>query len=394
MDIMDVWFDSGSSHEAVLNQGEDMRPADVYLEGSDQYRGWFNSSLTTSVAATGKAPYKNVISHGMVLDGLGRKMSKSLGNAIEPAKVIKQLGADILRFWVASVDYQSDVRISDDILKQVSESYRKVRNTFRFLLGNLADFNPHEDRVARENLEEVDRYMLDRLQTVLATVREAYDNFEFSTVYHAIHDFCAIDLSSFYLDFAKDILYIEPANHKRRRSIQTVYYDTLVTLVKLLTPIIPHTAEEVWEHIPGVSNEFVQLTDIPEPKDVVDQALIEKWEVFMRLRNDVLKALEEARDEKIIGKSLESKVTIVAKDEKTKEVLATIPHLHQMLIVSEAVVTDHDSSAKEYNHINIKVEKHPGETCGRCWVTADTVGEDKEHPDICSRCAEIVNEHY
>src|SRR5690625_8007 len=395
-DIMDVWFDSGSSHEAVLEGLDDhQRPADIYLEGTDQYRGWFNSSLTTSVATNGKAPYKNIISHGMVLDGNGRKMSKSVGNVMIPSKVLKQNGADILRFWVSSVDYQSDVRISDDILKQVSESYRKIRNTFRFMLGNLTDFDPVENRVAKEDLEEVDLYMLYRLQNLISAVRESYENFEFSEVYHAIHDYCAGDLSSFYLDFAKDVLYIEEENDARRRSIQTVYYDTIVTLVKLISPIIPHTAEEVWEYIPGVEADYVQLTDIPNPEIIYESSTTkDKWDHFMNLRDDVLKALEEARDEKIIGKSLEAKVTIVAKDEKTKEVLATIPHLHQMLIVSEAVVTDHDSSAKEYNHINIKVEKHPGETCGRCWVTADTVGEDKEHPDICSRCAEIVNEHY
>ncbi|HLS61241.1 MAG TPA: isoleucine--tRNA ligase [Virgibacillus sp.] len=395
-DIMDVWFDSGSSHEAVLEGREDhQRPADLYLEGTDQYRGWFNSSLTTSVATNGKAPYKNIISHGMVLDGNGRKMSKSVGNVMVPSKVLKQLGADILRFWVSSVDYQSDVRISDDILKQVSESYRKIRNTFRFMLGNLTDFDPAANRVAKEDLEEVDLYMFYRLQNLISDVRESYENYEFSEVYHAIHDFCAGDLSSFYLDFAKDVLYIEEENNSRRRSIQTVYYDTIVTLVKLISPIIPHTAEEVWEFIPGVEADYVQLTDIPKPEIIYDSSTSkEKWDHFMSVRDDVLKALEEARDKKIIGKSLEAKVTIVAKDEQTKEVLETIPYLHQMLIVSEAVVMDNEPSAKEYNHVNIKVEKHPGETCGRCWVTAETVGEDKEHPDICSRCAEIVNEHY
>src|SRR5690625_2799797 len=206
---MDVWFDSGSSHEAVLEGREDhQRPADLYLEGTDQYRGWFNSSLTTSVATNGKAPYKNIISHGMVLDGNGRKMSKSVGNVMVPSKVLKQLGADILRFWVSSVDYQSDVRISDDILKQVSESYRKIRNTFRFMLGNLTDFDPAANRVAKEDLEEVDLYMFYRLQNLISDVRESYENYEFSEVYHAIHDFCDGDLSSFYLDFREFIVFI------------------------------------------------------------------------------------------------------------------------------------------------------------------------------------------
>ena len=394
-DIMDVWFDSGSSHEAVLAGRDDQRrPADVYIEGSDQYRGWFNSSLTTSVAVTGKAPYKTVVSHGMVLDGQGKKMSKSLGNVMEPSKILKQYGADILRLWVSSVDYQGDVRISDEILQQVAESYRKIRNTFRFMLGNLADYNPNEDRINVNELEEIDAYMLHQLNELITSVREAYENFDYSTVYHQIHDFCAIDLSSFYLDFAKDILYIEPENDKRRRSIQTVYYDTLVTLVKLITPIIPHTAEEVWEHIPHVEEEFVQLTDIPEAEKVMEQELIEKWNEFMNIRDDVLKALEEARDEKIIGKSLESKVTIVPKNQHVKHILESIPYLYQMLIVSETVLSEEDQDAKAYKHVHVKVEKHPGETCERCWVSSETVGDHDNHPGLCSRCVDVVEKHY
>lgn len=395
-DIMDVWFDSGSSHEAVLEQNEALRrPADLYLEGTDQYRGWFNSSLTTSVAVTGKSPYKNVVSHGMVLDGKGRKMSKSLGNVIVPSKILKQLGADILRLWVASVDYQSDVRISDDILKQVSESYRKIRNTFRFMLGNVADFDPNKNRVAIDQLQDVDLYMLDRLQLLITKVRAAYEKYDFSTVYHEIHDFCAGELSSFYLDFAKDILYIEAADNERRRSIQTVYYDTLVSLAKLITPILPHTAEEVWEYIPEVEADKVQLTDIPEAIDVYDNLEDrDKWEQFMNIRNDILKALEEARDEKVIGKSLEAQLTIAPKDEETKKVLESIPFLHQMLIVSGVEIKEQVTDAKEYKHVSVKVEKHAGETCSRCWVVSETVGDDKEHEEICTRCADIVKEHY
>ena len=264
-DIMDVWFDSGSSHQAVLEERDDLqRPADLYLEGSDQYRGWFNSSLSTAVAVTGKAPYKGVLSHGFVLDGEGRKMSKSIGNIVVPKKIMDQLGGDILRLWVSSVDYQSDVRISDDILKQVAEVYRKIRNTFRFLLGNLDDFKPSENTVAVAELREVDRYMLVKLNDLITKVKEAYETYDFAAVYHAIHNFCTIDLSSFYLDFAKDILYIEGANHEDRRAIQTVLYDVLVALTKLVTPILPHTADEVWPYIPGVTEESVQLTDMPE----------------------------------------------------------------------------------------------------------------------------------
>lgn len=396
MDIMDVWFDSGSSHEAVLLGREDhRRPADVYLEGSDQYRGWFNSSLSTAVAVTGKAPYENIISHGFTLDGQGRKMSKSLGNTIAPSKVLKQLGADILRLWVASVDYQADFRISDDILKQVSETYRKIRNTFRFMLANIADFDPAKDRVAENDLEEVDRYMLHRLQNLIKRVRGSYDKFEFSPIYHDIHNFCAVDLSSFYLDFAKDILYIEAADHPRRRSIQTVYYDILTSLVKMLTPLIPHTTEEVWEYIHGTEADYVQLTDIPEAKTVfANETDLEKWDHFMKVRDDVLKALEEARNEKVIGKSLEAKITIVAKDEKTKDVLEHIPYLHQLLIVSEADVAESMDGGKDYRYVDVKVEKHPGEKCARCWVASETVGEDHDHPDLCSRCADVVKTHY
>lgn len=396
-DIMDVWFDSGSSHEAVLVGREDhRRPADVYLEGSDQYRGWFNSSLSTAVAVTGKAPYENIISHGFVLDGNGRKMSKSLGNILSPSKIQKQLGADILRLWVSSVDYQADVRISQDILKHVSEAYRKIRNTFRFMLANLADFNPETDRIAMDDLQEVDQYMLHRLNRLNKNVRSSYDKYEFSTIYHQIHNFCAVDLSSFYLDFAKDILYIEAADNARRRSIQTVYYDILTTLVKLLTPIIPHTTDEIWEYIPGTDVESVQLTDIPEPEAIFqsEDDLQVKWDHFMNIRDDVLKALEEARNEKVIGKSLEAKLTIVAKDEKTKEVLANIPHLHQLLIVSDVDVCDQADDTEEYRYVDVKVEKHPGEKCERCWISSETVGEDQEHPELCTRCAAIVKENY
>ncbi|WP_100011031.1 isoleucine--tRNA ligase [Lentibacillus sediminis] len=396
MDIMDVWFDSGSSHEAVLTQREDhRRPADVYLEGSDQYRGWFNSSLSTAVAVTGKAPYENIISHGFALDGEGRKMSKSIGNVIVPSKVQKQLGADILRLWVSSVDYQADVRISDDILKQTSEAYRKIRNTFRFMLGNLADFDPARDRVPEAEMEEVDRYMLHRLQQVVKDVRANYEKYEYSPIFHQIHNFCTVDLSSFYLDFAKDVLYIEAKDNHRRRSIQTGYYEILTALVKLLTPIIPHTADELWEHIPGAEEESVQLTDMPEPRQVQQMDELEgKWDHFMQVRDDVLKALEEARNKKVIGKSLEAKVTIVPRDKETKAVLESLSYLQQLLIVSEANVTDSSPEAQAYRYVDVAVEKHPGEKCERCWVASDTVGEDSDHPGLCSRCAAVVKENY
>lgn len=396
-DIMDVWFDSGSSHEAVLLQREGLRrPADIYLEGSDQYRGWFNSSLSTAVATTGKAPYKGVISHGFALDGEGRKMSKSLGNIVEPMKIQKQFGADILRLWVASVDYQADVRISQEILKQVAENYRKVRNTFRFLLGNLQDFDPKKNRVPEEQLEEIDLYMLHRLQELIRKVRDRFDAYDFSEGFNHILNFVTIDLSAFYLDFAKDILYIEESDHPRRRSIQTVYYETITSLVKLLTPIIPHTTEEVWEHIPGVEAEYAQLTDIPEGRDLprVNDEMLKKWKHFMEVRDDVLKALEEKRNEKVIGKPLEAKIIIEPKEAYTKEVLESIPHLHQLLIVSEATIGEVGQEGKEYQHVHIEVDKHSGEKCDRCWVMSHTVGNHPDHPNLCERCADIVETHY
>ncbi|MFP7252760.1 isoleucine--tRNA ligase [Terribacillus goriensis] len=395
-DIMDVWFDSGSSHQGVLvNRPELQRPADLYLEGSDQYRGWFNSSLTTAVAVTGKAPYKAVLSHGFALDGKGKKMSKSLGNIVVPAKIMKQYGADILRLWVASVDYQSDVRISDEIIKQTSEGYRKIRNTFRFLLANLHDFDPAKDSVAHADMVEVDRYMLAKLSDLTKHVRASYDKYEFADVYSAILSFCSVELSAFYLDFGKDILYIEAADHPARRSIQTAYYEIVKALLQMLAPILAHTTEEAWSYIPGEKAESVQLTDFPEAAVIADHdELLAKWDHFMKVRDDVLKALEIARSEKVIGKSLESKLTIVAKDDATKQLLQGIDNLHQLLIVSEADVVDADADAADYEHVAVRVEKHPADRCERCWVASDTVGQDEKHPELCSRCASIVEAHY
>ncbi|PLR87543.1 isoleucine--tRNA ligase [Bacillus sp. V33-4] len=399
-DIMDVWFDSGSSHQAVLEEREDLqRPADLYLEGSDQYRGWFNSSLSTAVAVTGKAPYKGVLSHGFTLDGEGKKMSKSLGNVIVPAKVMNQLGADILRLWVASVDYQSDVRVSDPILKQVAEVYRKIRNTFRFLLGNLADFNPAADAVPFENLREVDQFMLVKLNKLIKNVHDAYENFEFAGIYHAVNNFCTLDLSAFYLDFAKDVLYIEAKDNAERRAIQTVLYESLTALVKLVAPILSHTADEVWAHIPAVDEKSVQLTDMPQYRELPNaKELEEKWTAFMKLRNDVLKALEEARNEKVIGKSLTAKVTLFVRN-RTEALLDSIDeNLEQLFIVSSFEVAGSYEEAPEHalklENAAIVVSKAEGETCERCWVVTPEVGQVPEHPTLCPRCAAVVEEHY
>ncbi|MBV7503807.1 isoleucine--tRNA ligase [Bacillus sp. sid0103] len=398
-DIMDVWFDSGSSHQAVLLERDDLvRPADLYLEGSDQYRGWFNSSLSTAVAVTGEAPYKGVLSHGFALDGEGRKMSKSIGNVVVPAKVMNQLGADILRLWVASVDYQADVRVSDAILKQVAEVYRKIRNTFRFLLGNLADFTP-ADKVAYEDLREVDQFMLVKLNKLIKNVRNAYENYEFAGIYHAINNFCTLDLSSFYLDFAKDVLYIEAADNHERRAIQTVLYESLLALTKLVSPILSHTADEVWNFIPSVSEESVQLTDFPEYQELENaKALEEKWTKFMNLRDDVLKALEEARNQKVIGKSLTAKVTLYV-NEKSRTLLDSIEeNMKQLFIISGFEVAGTYEEAPE-NAVKLEtaaivVTKAEGETCERCWIVTPEVGQDPEHPTLCPRCAEVVKANY
>ena len=399
-DIMDVWFDSGSTHQGVLAERKELkRPADLYLEGSDQYRGWFNSSLTTAVAVTGKAPYKSVLSHGFVNDGEGRKMSKSIGNVIVPAKIIQQYGAEIIRLWVASVDYQSDVRISDDILKQVSEVYRKIRNTFRFLLGNLADFHPETDSIEYDQLREVDQYILIRLQRLIKKVRDAYENYDFMSIYHDVNNFCTLDLSAFYLDFAKDILYIEPKEHFERRAIQTVMYESLVSLTKLLSPILPHTADEVWSYIPGVKEESVQLTDMPEYKEYENtQEIVEKWDKFLLLRDDVLKALEEARNEKVIGKSLTAKVTLFVTPETDALLKEIKGNLKQLFIVSACevagLIDEAPETALKLDYAAVLVEKAEGETCERCWVVTPDVGEDPDHPTLCPRCANVVKEHY
>jgi isoleucyl-tRNA synthetase len=390
-DIMDVWFDSGSSHQGVLQEREELvRPADLYLEGSDQYRGWFNSSLSTAVAVTGKAPYKGVLSHGFTLDGNGRKMSKSLGNVVVPAKIMKQLGADILRLWVSSVDYQADVRVSDEILKQVAEVYRKIRNT---------DFDPTKDAVAHEDLREVDQYILMKLNKLIDKVKTSYDNYEFASIYHSIHNFCAIELSSFYLDFAKDVVYIEHADHKDRRSMQTVFYETLLALVKLTAPILPHTTDEMWKHLSFVGEKSVQLVDMPESKTLKNQDQIEdKFDRFMKIRGDVLKALEEARNAKVIGKSSAASVTMYPNQE-TKALLESINEdLKQLFIVSDWKATESPDQAPEeaheYESGKILVVPAEGETCQRCRMVSKEVGQDANHPELCPRCAEIVNTYY
>ena len=397
-DIMDVWFDSGSSHQGVLVERGMTYPADLYLEGSDQHRGWFNSSLITSVAINGYAPYKGLLTHGFVLDGDGRKMSKSLGNVIIPEKVMNQYGADILRLWVASVDYTGDVRISMDMLKQISEVYRKIRNTLRFLHGNVSDFNAKTDRVAYDDLREMDQYMYMRLQDVLKAVRNAYDRYEFASVYHIINNFVAVELSAFYLDVAKDVVYIEGKDNHDRRAMQTVMYDTLQTLLKVLTPILPHTTDELWSYL-NEEEVSVQLTDFPEVDEHSNfPELRTKWEKVIAVRDEVLKALEEARNAKTIGKSLEAKLTIFANEEVTALLNDTAVNFAQSCIISQLEVVTGKENAPEnalvLDKTSILVEKAGGEKCERCWSYSETVGKNEAHSTLCSRCADVVEKHY
>ncbi|EOV8659965.1 isoleucine--tRNA ligase [Staphylococcus pseudintermedius] len=389
-DIMDVWFDSGSSHRGVLETRPELSfPADMYLEGSDQYRGWFNSSITTSVATRGRSPYKMLLSHGFVMDGEGKKMSKSLGNVIVPDTIVKQKGADIARLWVSSVDYLADVRISDEILNQVADVYRKIRNTLRFLLGNINDYNPATDRIAEADLLEVDRYILNRLREFTAGTLDHYESFDYLNIYQEVQNFINVELSNFYLDYGKDILYIEEKNAHKRRSMQTVLFEILVNMTKLLAPIIPHTAEEVWSHIEQVDEESVHLTNMPA-KEEVDQALLDKWNTFMALRDDVNRALEVARNEKVIGKSLEAKVKIGNSSSfDTLAFLEGFNDLHQLFIVSQVELVE-DTKGEAYQHGTIEIAKADGEKCARCWNYSESLGSVGELDDLCPRCQEVV----
>ena len=377
-DIMDVWFDSGSTWNGVLIEKGLPYPSDMYLEGSDQYRGWFNSSLICGVAVTGKAPYKELVSHGFTLDGNGNKMSKSLGNVIVPADMVRLHGSDILRLWVASTDYTEDVRISDDLIKQVKESYRKIRNTYKFMLGNLKDFNYTKDSVKYEDMPYYDKYMMNELNKFTKNVLEEYNNYNFQNVYKLVNNFVSFTLSNFYLDFTKDILYIEKADSLVRRSVQTVLYNILNNEVKLLAPILPYTSEEVYSLLPH-TEESVHLTDMPEVVTYSDSAEVEElFNLFFELKDKVNKKLEEARNEKLIGSALEAvvKINLEPKYNEVKEKLGS--YLHQLFIVSKVEYT---TDGEE-----VVVEKSTGEKCNRCWNYVDHL-----NGDICDRCHNIIN---
>lgn len=377
-DIMDVWFDSGSTHTGVLIERGLPYPADVYLEGSDQYRGWFNSSLITGVAIYGKAPYKELVSHGFTLDGNGQKMSKSLGNTIAPADIVRLHGADILRLWVASVDYTEDAKISDELIKQVKESYRKIRNTYKFMLGNLKDFNKKTDMVDYLDMPLYDQYLMIELNTFIKEVKEAYEGYHFQEVYKLVNNFVTFTLSNFYLDFTKDILYIENADALVRRSVQSVLYHVLSSMVSLLAPILPYTSEEVYEFLE--EGESVHLTDMPEVVSYAnEEEVMQLFGTFFALKEQVNKELEEARNEKLIGSSLEAIVKIPVKEEYSTLIQKLGNSLHQLFIVSKVEFTDTVSK--------VSVSKSRGEKCNRCWNYVEHL-----NGDICDRCYHILNE--
>ncbi len=390
-DILDVWFDSGSSHAAVLGHRADLAwPADVYLEGSDQHRGWFHSSLLIGVGTRGTAPYRQVVTHGFTMDGDGRKMSKSLGNVVDPQKIIDSQGAEILRLWVSMVDYREDMRVSDEMLKRLGEAYRKVRNTWRYLLSNLYDFDPATDAVAESDLDEIDRYALARHRQLVARVREAYDALEFHVVYHQVLQYCAADLSAFYLDVLKDRLYCDAADGPRRRSAQTVLHRIADDLARLMAPVLPFTADEVWPLIPGKREDSVHIALFPRPEPA-DDAILARWQGLLEARTVVTKALEEARAAKSIASSLEAQVVVrgpkailepLRRHEEGSQVFPG--NVANLFIVSKATLSE------SAGPLSVEVSRAPGGKCERCWTYSKNVGRLAIHMGVCERCASVL----
>jgi len=394
-DILDVWFDSGVSFAAVMEGREGMEiPVDLYLEGSDQHRGWFHSALLTAVKTRNKAPYKTVLTHGFVVDGEGKKMSKTLGNVIHPNDVIKKYGAEVLRLWVAAEDYRDDIRISSEILQRLSEAYRRFRNTCRFLLGNLAGFHPERDAVAYENLEEIDRWALHRLQQLITDTINAYNSFEFHKIYHRIHNFCVVDMSSFYLDVLKDRLYCSGVDSRERRSAQTVMYDILFTLVKLYAPILPFTTEEIWSYLPQTNEGYeksVHLSRFPDPNPkYIDDSLADRWEKLFAIREEINQTLEETRRKKEIGSSLQAEVIIKVRGKQLSLLKKYESFLPTLFIVSK--VSIEEKSDKESKGMDVLIKNAPGEKCERCWNYHVTVGKNPDHPTLCQRCSNVLEQ--
>ncbi|ORJ54910.1 isoleucine--tRNA ligase [Geothermobacter hydrogeniphilus] len=396
-DILDVWFDSGVSQAAVVEPHPQLQyPADLYLEGSDQHRGWFHSSLLAALGARDRVPYKAVLTHGFVLDQNGRPMSKSAGNVIAPEKVIKQYGAEILRLWVATQDYRDDNRVGDDILKQVSEAYRRIRNTARYILGNIHDFDPETDLVATDDMLEIDRWALSRLAALTERMKRAYDEYQFHVLYHAVHNFCSVDLSSFYLDVLKDRLYTAPAKSLERRSAQTAMYRILDAMTRWIAPVLSFTADEIWTELPGEREESVHLAEFPASFDELRNLdLEERYSRLLQLRSAISKALEEARNAKLIGHSLDARVTLAAATgpwrklaEDYRNELATLCIVSQAELVEE--LTDGKAS-DEIPELVIRIDKAEGEKCERCWNYSQSVGEEEARPTVCRRCREALD---
>jgi len=402
-DILDVWFDSGVSHSAVLKNGEwpELKwPADMYLEGSDQHRGWFQSSLLEGIASYGRAPYDSVLTHGFTIDEKGRKMSKSLGNVIPPEKVIRQYGADILRLWVVTEDYTVDIKMGFNILKRVADDYRKIRNTFRYFLGNLYDFDPEKDKVNYKDLLEIDKWILSRLQDIIARSLKAYDEYTFYKIYHTVKNFFIVDLSAIYLDILKDRLYVYAPNSIERRSAQTVLWELLNAFVRLLAPILSFTMEEVWQHIRKIdknSKESIHLELMPKPnEELIDKELEETYKKLLEIRNDVLRALEEARKQDLIRHPYEAKVILSLPEEYKQLVEKRIDWIKFFFTVSQVELGDNLENlpvvleGEKVEGAKIGVKHAEGEKCPRCWIYDLSVGKDNQ--PICDRCKEQVEE--
>lgn len=404
-DVLDVWFDSGVSHAAVCEEREELRaPADLYLEGSDQHRGWFQSSLLTSTGTRERAPYKGVLTHGYVVDGQGKKMSKSVGNVVVPSEVIEKYGAEILRLWVASEDYHDDIKVSDEILRQVSESYRKIRNTIRYFLGNLDDFQPQKHSVPFSDLPELDRWALAKFEELKLKVTKGYEKYEFHSIYQGLNYFCGTTMSAFYLDILKDRLYTSGTNSDLRRSAQTVLYTILDGLLRLMSPILCFTAAEAWDALHGFAeNESLGKSSIyfaefpPEDKIECDDRMMDKWAKLIKVRSDITKALEIARREKVIGHSLEAEVLLKADGELAAFLKSEWETVKEISIVSELSDLQDDTpqigvrfTSEEAPGFTIQVQPAPGEKCLRCWIRSTTVGDNEAHPEICSRCSDVL----
>ncbi|MCX7886393.1 MAG: isoleucine--tRNA ligase [Verrucomicrobiae bacterium] len=392
-DIVDVWFESGVSHRAVLRTCADLAyPADVYLEGSDQHRGWFQSSLLTAMATEGRAPFRTVLTHGFLVTqiedtGKKAKISKSAGKPANAEDYVNRYGADVLRLWVASEDYRADIPLSEEIFEGVSDTYRKIRNTFRILLANLYDFDPAQHAVSRQQMSELDRWLLSRLQGLVADLNAAYEQFEFHRVYHLVNGFCAVELSSFYVDVMKDFLYTLASDSQLRRSAQTAMYRTAETLARLIAPVLPFTADEVWSHLPGRNTDSVHLAEFPVPDAAwQDAALEQRWERLLAVRSKVAAELERARQAGLIGKSLEAQVEIAPDSQATRQWLEQFGGwLETVLIVSAVRLSEPTGDS-----LKVVVRRADGQKCGRCWRWTTDVGSDVAHPQLCSRCVEVV----